>query len=122
RRAEQPVQPGAHAPHELLDRRLAVRRAEHARVRGEVVELFAPDLRRTAPEPAVGGQQVAGDHEFRHTRDSMGGRIRPRFGAPNRLACVTDLVDTTEMYLRTILDLEEEGIVPLRARISERLE
>jgi DtxR family Mn-dependent transcriptional regulator len=25
------------------------------------------------------------------------------------------------MYLRTILDLEEEGIVPLRARISERL-
>jgi DtxR family Mn-dependent transcriptional regulator len=34
---------------------------------------------------------------------------------------VTDLVDTTEMYLRTILDLEEEQIVPLRARISERL-
>lgn len=34
---------------------------------------------------------------------------------------MTDLVDTTEMYLRTILDLEEEGIVPLRARISERL-
>lgn len=35
---------------------------------------------------------------------------------------VTDLIDTTEMYLRTILDLEEEGIVPLRARIAERLE
>jgi DtxR family Mn-dependent transcriptional regulator len=34
---------------------------------------------------------------------------------------MTDLVDTTEMYLRTILDLEEERIVPLRARISERL-
>lgn len=34
---------------------------------------------------------------------------------------VTDLIDTTEMYLRTILELEEEGIVPLRARISERL-
>ena len=34
---------------------------------------------------------------------------------------MTDLVDTTEMYLRTILDLEEEQIVPLRARISERL-
>jgi len=34
---------------------------------------------------------------------------------------LTDLVDTTEMYLRTILDLEEENIVPLRARISERL-
>ncbi|NLT25749.1 MAG: metal-dependent transcriptional regulator [Microbacteriaceae bacterium] len=34
---------------------------------------------------------------------------------------MANLVDTTEMYLRTILDLEEEGIVPLRARISERL-
>ena len=34
---------------------------------------------------------------------------------------MTDLVDTTEMYLRTILDLEEENITPLRARISERL-
>ncbi len=36
-------------------------------------------------------------------------------------AAMTDLIDTTEMYLRTILELEEEGIVPLRARISERL-
>jgi DtxR family Mn-dependent transcriptional regulator len=35
--------------------------------------------------------------------------------------CVTDLIDTTEMYLRTIYELEEEGIVPLRARIAERL-
>ncbi|WP_295781658.1 metal-dependent transcriptional regulator [uncultured Microbacterium sp.] len=34
---------------------------------------------------------------------------------------MTDLIDTTEMYLRTILELEEEKIVPLRARISERL-
>lgn len=33
-----------------------------------------------------------------------------------------DLVDTTEMYLRTIYELEEEGIRPLRARIVERLE
>lgn len=32
-----------------------------------------------------------------------------------------DLIDTTEMYLRTIFELEEEGIVPLRARIAERL-
>ena len=31
------------------------------------------------------------------------------------------LIDTTEMYLRTIYELEEEGIVPLRARIAERL-
>jgi DtxR family transcriptional regulator, Mn-dependent transcriptional regulator len=35
---------------------------------------------------------------------------------------VKDLVDTTEMYLRTIYDLEEEGVTPLRARIAERLE
>jgi len=34
---------------------------------------------------------------------------------------VTDLIDTTEMYLRTIYELDEEGIVPLRARIAERL-
>jgi DtxR family Mn-dependent transcriptional regulator len=34
---------------------------------------------------------------------------------------VNDLIDTTEMYLRTIFELEEEGIVPLRARIAERL-
>lgn len=34
---------------------------------------------------------------------------------------MTDLIDTTEMYLRTILELEEDGVVPLRARISERL-
>jgi len=34
---------------------------------------------------------------------------------------VTDLIDTTEMYLRTIYELVEEGIVPLRARIAERL-
>ena len=34
---------------------------------------------------------------------------------------MADLIDTTEMYLRTILELEEENIIPLRARISERL-
>jgi DtxR family Mn-dependent transcriptional regulator len=34
---------------------------------------------------------------------------------------MNDLVDTTEMYLRTILELEEEGVPPLRARIAERL-
>jgi DtxR family Mn-dependent transcriptional regulator len=33
-----------------------------------------------------------------------------------------DLVDTTELYLRTILELEEEGVPPLRARIAERLQ
>jgi DtxR family transcriptional regulator, Mn-dependent transcriptional regulator len=35
---------------------------------------------------------------------------------------VSDLIDTTEMYLRTIFELEEDGIVPLRARIAERLQ
>jgi DtxR family Mn-dependent transcriptional regulator len=34
---------------------------------------------------------------------------------------VNDLIDTTEMYLRTIFELEEEGVVPMRARIAERL-
>ena len=34
---------------------------------------------------------------------------------------VSDLIDTTEMYLRTIFELVEEDIVPLRARIAERL-
>src|SRR3954449_13033149 len=33
----------------------------------------------------------------------------------------SELIDTTEMYLRTIYELEEEGVVPLRARIAERL-
>lgn len=37
------------------------------------------------------------------------------------LGTVSDLIDTTEMYLRTVYELEEEGIVPLRARIAERL-
>ncbi len=34
---------------------------------------------------------------------------------------MNDLIDTTEMYLRTIYELEEEGVIPLRARIAERL-
>ncbi|MFD6193876.1 metal-dependent transcriptional regulator [Streptomyces sp. NPDC060275] len=32
------------------------------------------------------------------------------------------LIDTTEMYLRTVLELEEEGVIPLRARIAEHLD
>ena len=35
---------------------------------------------------------------------------------------MTDLIDTTEMYLKAILELEEDGIVPMRARIAERLD
>ncbi|HYO85239.1 MAG TPA: metal-dependent transcriptional regulator [Dermatophilaceae bacterium] len=34
---------------------------------------------------------------------------------------MTDLIDTTEMYLRTIFELEEEGVPVLRARIAERM-
>jgi DtxR family Mn-dependent transcriptional regulator len=35
---------------------------------------------------------------------------------------VTDLIDTTEMYLRTIYELREDGVVPMRARIAEHLD
>lgn len=34
---------------------------------------------------------------------------------------MSDLIDTTEMYLRTVYELLEEGVSPLRARIAERL-
>ncbi len=34
---------------------------------------------------------------------------------------MSDLIDTTEMYLKTVFELEEEGVVPMRARIAERL-
>ncbi len=42
-------------------------------------------------------------------------------GSECKNGAVSDLIDTTEMYLRTIYELVEEGIVPLRARIAERL-
>lgn len=32
-----------------------------------------------------------------------------------------DLIDTTEMYLKTVFELREMGIAPMRARIAERL-
>jgi DtxR family Mn-dependent transcriptional regulator len=55
-------------------------------------------------------------------------RARIRIGAGVRTgrlgdngAVSGDLIDTTEMYLRTLLELEEEGVVPLRARIAQRL-
>lgn len=34
---------------------------------------------------------------------------------------MSDLIDTTEMYLKTIYEMEEDGVPPLRARIVERL-
>src|SRR2546422_11653165 len=37
------------------------------------------------------------------------------------MVVVSELIDTTEMYLRTVYELEEEGVTPLRARIAERL-
>ena len=73
---------------------------------------------------------------LRARRWSVRGWCRPARGplqplrptAPHRGVCgfcdnprVTDLIDTTEMYLKTIFELEEEGITPLRARIAERL-
>lgn len=35
---------------------------------------------------------------------------------------MSHLIDTTEMYLRTVYELLEEGVAPLRARIAERLQ
>lgn len=34
---------------------------------------------------------------------------------------MSELIDTTEMYLRTLYELSEEGVLPMRARIAERL-
>src|SRR5215475_13207832 len=47
-----------------------------------------------------------------------GGDERPR---PAYSDAVAELHDTTEEYLETILSIEEEGIVPMRARLVERL-
>ncbi len=35
---------------------------------------------------------------------------------------MSDLIDTTEMYLKAIYELIEDSVVPMRARIAERLE
>src|SRR5690606_16524754 len=42
----------------------------------------------------------------------------PRHGTSRGMS---DLIDTTEMYLRTIYELIEDGVTPLRARIAETL-
>ncbi|WP_062516151.1 metal-dependent transcriptional regulator [Demequina gelatinilytica] len=34
---------------------------------------------------------------------------------------MSDLIDTTEMYLRTIYELIEDGVTPMRARLAEHL-
>ena len=35
---------------------------------------------------------------------------------------MSDLIDTTEMYLKTVYEMLEDGVPPLRARIVERLD
>ena len=57
---------------------------------------------------------VAVTYDVLHT----GRTVRKAHSGEYRMA---DLIDTTEMYLKTVLELEEEGIVPLRARIADRL-
>jgi len=42
-------------------------------------------------------------------------------GLGNNGAVSRPWIDTTEMYLRTVFELEEEGVTPLRARIAERM-
>ena len=77
------------------------------------------DLRRLRPgaralqrRPGVmPGAAPVGDATTRHALA----------GPMGNNGAVSDLIDTTEMYLRTIYELVEEGIVPLRARIAERL-
>jgi len=44
-----------------------------------------------------------------------------RSSRDRNLGRVAEMHDTTEEYLETILSIEEEGIVPLRARLVERL-
>lgn len=81
--------------------------------------LHAPDPRGQSPI----AQRLAGQHApsagrlrvvSRTCRDGDNGGV----GDNSR---VSDLIDTTEMYLRTIYELTEEGILPMRARITERL-
>ena len=35
---------------------------------------------------------------------------------------MSDLIDTTEMYLKVVFELEEQGQPALRARVAERLD
>jgi DtxR family transcriptional regulator, Mn-dependent transcriptional regulator len=51
------------------------------------------------------------------------GECKPVDAVPHdrNLERVAEMHDTTEEYLETILSIEEEGIVPLRARLVERL-
>ena len=44
-----------------------------------------------------------------------------RIAATQGHAHVTELSETRQMYLRTVYELEQQGLVPLRARLVERL-
>src|SRR6185436_12365970 len=79
-------------------------------------------------EPPGQGRNVDERHEISLPHFPPGGRaaVGPgcrclRVGSGPGGAAVNDLTDTTEMYLRTVYELEEEGVTPLRARIAERL-
>jgi hypothetical protein len=62
RQREQRAEAGADRADEVLDRRLAVRGAQHRVLSvGERRDLLGADLRRSATESAVGGQQVGGN-------------------------------------------------------------
>jgi DtxR family Mn-dependent transcriptional regulator len=81
------------------------------------------------PARAAGNKDQAGQRRDRHAPRGchlvrLTRRILRRRRKCDRIDAVNhehDLVDTIEMYLRTIFELEEEGAVPLRARIAERL-
>jgi DtxR family Mn-dependent transcriptional regulator len=88
--------------------------------------LFLTNSRRAATKATVNWQKLGRDDDFRHEAslpDCQPTPVAVIFRQINGTeAFVTDLIDTTEMYLRTILELEEEGQVPMRARIAERLD
>ena len=80
---EQLPQPGADPADQVLDGRLPVRRAEQLGARGhQRLQLFGPDLRRSAPEPAVGGFEGVGNrqlisHAVKPSEGVPGGSNRP---------------------------------------------
>jgi DtxR family transcriptional regulator, Mn-dependent transcriptional regulator len=62
-----------------------------------------------------------GDRRLRRCGWPGAVRSAPGHDPRGRTGMAHDLIDSTEMYLRTVLELEEEGIPALRARLSERL-
>jgi DtxR family Mn-dependent transcriptional regulator len=116
-----------HALDQVFDRRLAVRGAhESSAFDTESCDLLLSNSRRAATKATVDWQKLGWDDDFRHEAslpDCQPTPVAVIFRQINGTeGIVTDLIDTTEMYLRTILELEEEGQVPMRARIAERLD